>query len=155
MNQRFNTILKREHNAQGMGLNSKANNPLNLCMHNICTGWCIDMGRVFPASHLWKSCNSRKRNYVTKKEVEHEKNVLYCPVRIGREKRNSLPSAMNLRITVYADNVLMFGCTLCPSALLSFPGQEHGPSRPHSFRQKLLFFVLACLPLLLDSSTAT
>lgn len=63
---------------------------------------------------------------------------------------------MNLRITVYADNVLMFGCTLCPSALLSFPGQEHGPSRPHSFRQKLLFFVLARLPPLhLDSSPAT
>lgn len=56
-----------------MGLNSKANNPLNLCMRNICTGWCIGMGRVFPASHLWKSCNSRKRNYVTKNEVEHEK----------------------------------------------------------------------------------
>lgn len=62
---------------------------------------------------------------------------------------------MNLRITVYADNVLMFGCTLCPSALLSFPGQEHGPSRPHSFRQKLLFFVLAHLPLHLGSSPAT
>lgn len=56
---------------------------------------------------------------------------------------------------MYADNVLMFGCTLCPSALLSFPGQEHGPSRPHSFRQKLLFFVLARLPLHLGSSPAT
>lgn len=62
---------------------------------------------------------------------------------------------MNLRIAVDAENVLMLGCALCPSALLSFPGQEHGPSRPRGFRQKSLFFALAGLPLHLDSSPAT